>query len=187
MKAYLLLIALTALFCGACRHPAKPHKKGYLLKKGYVLSIDQDSIGQARDSTLDGKQYKFFWVAAEVSNFSSDTLKYMTMSCSWDVIFTFNKKTAFITRWNCDSNFPTLSAIAPQKSFTYKIPLLVEKNAIISNYTFKIGMYLFKCHKQRGFREFDNFLDSKFGISPHSNKTVYKNIIWSNEATIPKP
>jgi len=181
MKVYLLLIVLTAVFCGACSHPAKPPKKGY------VLSIDQYSIGQARDSILDGKQYKFLWVAAELSNFSSDTLKYMAMSCSWDVIFTFNKKTTFIRGWNCDSNFPTFSEIAPQKSFTYKIPVLVEKNAITSNYTFKIGMYLFKYREHGGFREFDNFLDSRFGISPHSNKTVYKNIIWSNEVTIPQP
>jgi hypothetical protein len=172
-----MLIALFALLCGACKSQ----------RKGYVLSIDQGRIGQARDSTFDGKQYKFLWIPVELSNFSNDTLKYMAMSCSWDVMFTLNRKTAFITGWNCDSNFPTFSIIPPQKSFTYKIPIFVEKNSITSNYTFKIGMYLFKYYGPASFREFDNFIDSKIGLSSQSYKTIYKNIIWSNEIIIPKP
>jgi hypothetical protein len=179
IKAYLSLIVLASVLCGACRHPAKSSNKGY------VLSIDQDKIGRPQDSVVNKRTYEFVLVPIKLSNFTGDTLKYITMTCSWDVIFKFNKKGVSIRGWNCDSNFPAVFTIAPHKSFTYKIPVLVEKNAITGNYSFKIGMYLFKYREHGGFREFDNFLDSKLLISHHSNNKAYKNIIWSNEVMIP--
>jgi len=136
IKAHLLLIVLIAVLFGACNYSAKQQKKGY------VLSIDQDDIGQPRDTVIHNKTYEFVLVPVKLSNFTKDTLKYMSMSCSWDVIFTINKNIASIKGWDCDNNFPTFSAIAPQKSFTYKIPVSLKKNTNTNNYTFKIGMFI---------------------------------------------
>ena len=106
------------------------------------------------------------------------------MSCSWDVIFTIDKKTISIRGWGCDNNFPMFRTVDPQKSFTYNIPILIEKTAITSNYTFRIGMYLFKYGKHS--RDFDAFLDSFDANHLHSKKPFYEKIMWSNEVSIPK-
>lgn len=124
MKVYLLLVVLTILSCCACTHHPK------MQRKGYVINIDQDKIGQPRDTVINNKSYEFVWLPTELSNFTKDSFKYMTMTCSWSIIFVLNKKKAFIRGWNCDSNFPSFSSITPQKSFTYNIPVLIEKDAI---------------------------------------------------------
>ena len=186
MKIHFVLIVLISLICNACTHAPKQSKKRDLSKKGYVLSIDQDKIEGPRDTVVNGKDYEFAVVPLVLSNFTKDTLKYVNMTCSWDEIFTFNKKSASINGWSCDANFSTVYSIAPRKSYTYRIPVLIEKAAITNNYTFRIGLYLFKYSESGGFGEFDTFLDSKNLASPRPKKMVYKNIIWSNEVTIPK-
>ena len=172
MRAFLILIVLVAIFCEACSHTSKQRRTGYL------LSIDQDKIAEPRDSIIGGKPYELLWVPVELSNFSNDTLKYMSMTCSWDVIFKINKETASIAGWGCDQNILTFSAIAPQKSFTYRIPILIQRNAFSNSYNLEIGMYVINYNGGKGFKDLENFL--------RSNKTSFKSLIWSNEITISK-
>ena len=97
MKITFILIVFAFILFGACTHPSKPQGKGY------ILNIDQDKIERARDTIIHGKSFEFVSVPVELWNLTDDTLKYMTMTCSWEVIFTINKKTASILGWNCDS------------------------------------------------------------------------------------
>lgn len=148
-------------------------------KQGYILRIDQDKIEGPKDTVIDAKNYEFAIVPVEISNFTKDTLKYMDMSCSWDGIFAINKRAVSINGWGCDNNFITFSTIAPQKSFTYNIPLLIQKGAFNNYYDFKMGMYLIKYNGGKGFRDFDHFFNS-------DKKSFQTCLIWSNKVTISK-
>jgi len=170
MKTLLILAIFTSLLYKTCAYPSKVQKKGYL------LSIDREKIGKARDSVVRGIPYAFVLLPVELSNYSNDTLKYVSMTCSWDMIFTIDKKAVSIKGWGCDSNIPTVSIIPPLKSYTYNISLLIQKNAFNGSYNLKIGMYLFKY--SGSFKSFENFL--------LSDRKSSDNLIWSNNITIPK-
>lgn len=172
MKIIFTVIVLVSVLCEACIHPSKPQGKGY------ILNIDHNKIENVRDSVIQGKSYEFVLVPVELWNLSDDTLKYMSMTCSWDMIFTLDKKTASILGWSCDSNIPSFSTIAPQKSFAYKIPVLIKKNAFNGSYRLKIGIHLFKFNGHGSFRNFDAFIEP--------DKMPSNNIIWSNEVIIAK-
>ncbi len=170
MRTILVLIVLASSLCAACTRSSKPQGKGY------VLNIDQDKIEKARDTIIGGKSYEFVLVPVELWNLTSDTLKYMTMTCSWEVIFTINKRSASILGWDCDSNFPIYSTVDPQKSSVHKIPILIEKTAFNDNYRFKIGIHIFKFNGY--FKNFDTFFEP--------SKMPINDPIWSNEIVITK-
>jgi len=137
-------------------------------RKNYLLTIDQSKIGKPHD--------KVFNVPVKLSNLSNDTLRYLSMTCSWEVFFSINNKKLNFSGWVCDSNFPIDKLVSPHKSVTYNIPVLTD--GPIRDNKFRIGINLFIINRQsRNFILYSAMRSFDF-------KT--KNLIWSNEVQLPK-
>jgi len=157
------------------------HKVGLLYKltaqdrREYLLKIDQQKMRKPRDTVFFIKtKRKFFNVPVILINFSNDTLKYLTMSCSWEDFFSINNKKLTFWGWPCDSNFPKDKVLLPHKSVIYNIPVILT-NSYVKGDKFRIGMKLFIIDKRN-----ERYI---FDFSPNFDRTI--NLIWSNEVEVP--
>jgi hypothetical protein len=151
------------------------HKLTVQDRKRYLLKIDQQKIRKPRDTVFFIKtKRKFFNVPVILVNFSNDTLKYLTMSCSWEDFFSINDKKLTFWGWPCDSNFPKDKVLLPHKSATYNIPVILT-NSYVKGDKFRIGMNLFIVDKRN-----ERYI---FDFSPNFDRTI--NLIWSNEVEVP--
>jgi len=150
------------------------HQLTFQDRKKYLLKIDQQKIGWSHDTFYYRRKCKFFNVPVILSNLSNDTVRYLTMSCSWYDFFSINNKKLTISGWPCDSNFPKEKLHLPHKSVTYNIPVILM-NGYVEADKFSVGMNLFIVDKEN--RDFILDID----ISRHRTS----NLIWSNEVKIP--
>jgi len=148
-------------------------------RKNYVLTIDQSKIGKPHDSVVyklhHKRKCKVFNVPVKLSNLSNDTLRYLSMTCSWGDSFSIDNKNLSILGWVCESNFSIKKFIVPHKSMTYSVPVAVT-NGDIRDDKFRVGMNLLIVDKKN--KRFT------WGLIPSDFKT--KNLIWSNEVQLPK-
>jgi predicted nucleic-acid-binding Zn-ribbon protein len=153
-----------------------PERNFYLLTNKdralYKLQVDQNKILKARDTTLYqiGK-CKFLNVPLKLYNNSNDTLKFMSMSCSWYEFYNTNSNKIAIPLWDCDKNIPDIIVVPPHSSFLRIIPLIYGENNIKVGAFFNLGMSLVK--NDPDIFDFDSSEYTSF------------NIIWSNGITIP--
>jgi hypothetical protein len=147
-------------------------------RKNYVLSVDQQKI--TKPETTKSKVYlneMFSTIVVKLSNNSSDSLKYVTMSCSWmDNFITDNLKFA-IKVCDCDSNFPDVKIILPHKTAFFTIRILYKNRLTTGDNHFKIGMLVVKDIKKN---QPIDFISDYF-----SEKNYAANMIWSNTVKIP--
>lgn len=111
-----------------------------------------------------------FWITpATLTNNTKDTLRYYSMSCSWQVFYTVDSNKLQVAEKECDKNIPTILTLAPGQSRTDEIRLLISKRVDASEIKFKIGLNLMKVSRIQ--TVFD------FNLKEELKK---RNIIWSN-------
>jgi hypothetical protein len=146
-------------------------------KKKYVLNIDQNTIKKPGDTLIFGKKYLVTSLTVRFTNYSKDTLKYLSMDCSWlDSYFTDNKTIQFAKQL-CFKNEPCVKTIPPHHTVNIYIPIVLKTNASHLSLKFRIGMSLEKFVNYKQFWDFDAFI---YMLRPETT-----NIIWSNEVSIP--
>jgi len=98
-------------------------------EKKYILILDAGSIVKLRDLVIKKKAYSMFRVSVKLLNNTKDTLKYISMSCSWNELFHLNDKNFYIFGWPCDTNFPIIRIILPYKTAAFSLPIVKEKGS----------------------------------------------------------
>ena len=96
-----------------------------------TLSFQANIISNQNDS-LD--------IKAVLTNNSSDTIAYLTMTCGWIVFYEFDTKSLNFRNLRCDTNIPTSVKIAPHSSHQDILQLkVIDKSTFSSVNRFKIG------------------------------------------------
>lgn len=106
-------------------------------------------------------------VEITLKNNSNDTLKYYTMSCSWQDNYTLNTRKISINHQECDKNIPVLISVGPNETKTNIINLSPVTRHIIG-LKLKIGFISIEESSQLS----DIHIENK------------ENVIWSNEIKI---
>lgn len=129
----------------------------------YTLTIKKGEIVKESKHT--------FWVIpVTLTNNSKVTLRYFSMSCSWQDFYCVDNKKMQLETALCDKNIPTILTLAPRQSRTIEIRLLIDQTMKGSEVKFKIGLNLIKASKAQKPLEFD-----------YKEKQNKKNLIWSNQ------
>ncbi len=132
------------------------------LKNDYKLTITKGKVVKENKQT--------FWVIpTTLTNNSKDTLRYFSMSCSWQEFYSVDNKKLQIEIAECDKNIPTILILAPRQSKTVEIRLLISQTMDASEIKFKIGLNLMKVSRTQ--KSFD------FDFQEEQKK---KNVIWSD-------
>jgi hypothetical protein len=175
-KKYILKKPLTAFF------PSLTEKD----KRKYTLSIDQSKIKQLKDTAIyemdtlrdKGFKRKYLFTICEmrINNNSDDTLKYISMSCSWLWLYRVNNVNFRVADQFCLKNVDEIRAVLPRRSSIVKIPVITDSKTDFPK-KIKIGLSL---QKFTGSDQFFNFFDPReLMLRPETS-----NMIWSNEVMI---
>jgi hypothetical protein len=113
------------------------------------------------------------YIATTLFNPTKDTLSFVTMTCSYEDIFLTDTSIFKVqSRYDCYSNYPTITDIPPREKLDQFIMVKPTKKDIeIIDNKLHIGMYLSTPKKENGFDSI---------IKQHENRQKAK-IIWSNE------
>ena len=131
-------------------------------KADYKLTITKGKVIKENKQT--------FWVTpTTLTNNTKNTLKYFSMSCSWQDFYSVDNNKLEIEGTPCDKNIPTILTLAPGQSKTVEIRLLISQTMDASEIKFRIGFNLMKLSKTQKVYAFD--------IKEEQKK---KNVIWSN-------
>lgn len=146
-------------------------------RKEYILNIDANKIGKLKDTSVydNNQKYYFASVPLNLSNNSDDTLKYFSMSCSWEEIYMVGSKDGGLLGWDCLKNIPDEIVVRPHTTRSVNLPIIFNKKSSENKYSFRIGMVLL--------RNFDIWTMSDYDIAFGDKRYL----IWSNEVEIPKP
>lgn len=131
-------------------------------KENYTLTIKKGKV-------IKENKQRFLITPATLTNNTKDTLKYYSMSCSWQDFYSVDSKELQVDGQDCDKNIPIILTLAPGESKTVEIRLLMDQTIYASEIKFKIGFDLMKVSSTQ--KEFD------FDFNEQQKK---KNIIWSN-------
>ena len=150
-------------------------KLNYTLTAGSAIKIKRDTFlykFTPNDFRVKQQKQDCLIIPVKLTNNSSDTLKYIGMSCSWwDIYQTDNPQVSILEpNIECYKNGLTVLEIAPNHSVVVNIPVGYEDEQTKGNH-FKIGMIL------------EKYIENKQIVE--LNKFDTNNIIWSNEVTIP--
>ncbi|MGQ7947601.1 hypothetical protein [Flavobacterium sp. WC2509] len=155
MTRIILTIAILLFNCLTFSQTAK--------KENYTLTIIKGKVVKENKQT--------FWITpTTLTNNTKDTLRYYSMSCSWQIFYSVDSNKLQVDEgMGCDKNIPTILTLAPGQSRTVEIRLLISQTIDASEIKFKIGFNLMKVSSAP--KEFD------FDFKEQQKK---KNIIWSN-------
>jgi len=111
----------------------------------------------------------YLLVRTSLTNSSSDTVTYITMSCSWQDVYTIDTKDLVISVNECDKNVPHLSKIPPRSRQDTDLKLKSEKSiSRLTNMHFRLGFNLVTA------KDYNEMFEKV------SQLTEMKNVIWSN-------
>ena len=128
--------------------------------KDYTLTITKGKVVKENKQT--------FWVTpTTLTNNTKDTLKYFSMSCSWQDFYSVDNSKLQVEGTLCDKNIPTILTLAPGQSRAVEIRLLISQTMDASTINFKIGFNIMKVKSSA----------NKFDFNEQTKK---KNVIWSN-------
>jgi len=186
MRKYLLFVILLGFSAFAYAQSSHRMAKSTIKpltatdRKNYVLMIDQGKVSKSKYSLPKNNYYgkTVLFVPVKLTNSSNDTLKYITMSCSWEEFYTTdNQHTAIIPGKPCEKNIPKELAIAPHAGVMVKVPVIKIQHAK----KFRIGMALIKL--DRG-NDLGYFFDVDW-IGFLNRDKERNNVIWSNPIELP--
>jgi len=146
-------------------------------RRNYVITIDQNKVSTLKYSRPKDNYYEktVLFVPVKLTNNSNDTLKYMTMSCSWEEFYMADRREiATIPIEPCDKNIPKCLTLGPHKSVIVNVPVVKLQRGK----RFRIGMALIKLNNH------DNLFDL-LNIGSYSIDKKDDNIIWSNTIELP--
>lgn len=138
-----------------------------------VIQAQQNELPKCSLKIEKGKIIKennqTFWIIpTTLTNSSNDTLKYFSMSCSWQKFYYVNNPNLHINGGdNCDKNVSVCLTLAPKQSRTVEIKLSINPEIVSTKVSFQIGMNIIDA----------NNMDKAYKVF-RSNKK--ENIIWSN-------
>jgi hypothetical protein len=154
MTKIILTIAVLLFNCLTFSQTAKKENCALTIIKGKVIK--------------ENKQ-RFLIIPTTLTNNTKETLKYYSMSCSWQDFYSVDSKELVVDGQDCDKNIPIILTLAPEESKTVEIRLLMNRTIDGSEIKFKIGFNLMKVSSTQ--KEFD------FDFNEQQKK---RNIIWSN-------
>lgn len=138
--------------------------------EGFILSVDQTKVEVLHGPLYDGAREYYVQVPVKLTNTSADTLRYLSMSCSWwDIYRTDNQKLNIFSPNICFKNSPITCLVPPHQFVIRNFIVLVPKE--MASVIFKIGMTV-----QRKFD--NNLLKEKILLS--SITPADQHVIWSN-------
>ncbi|MEL1246036.1 hypothetical protein AAEO56_17310 [Flavobacterium sp. DGU11] len=152
MKKLLLLIITLCFLSNAYAQPSNDN---------YTLTIKKGKEVKERG--------KVFWaIPVTLTNSSKDTLKYYSMSCSWQEFYDVDNLNLNVEGVPCDKNIPEILQLAPGQRKTVILRLELTGNS--SKINFRVGLNLIH-YSGKWMHGWD---------LPHSPK----NMIWSNQITM---
>ena len=131
----------------------------------YALTIKQSKYEKTGTKT-------YLVVHTTLKNNTKDTLRYLSMSCSWREFYHLSNDNLSFEPWVCTKNGPIILILAPNESVDTELKLVVEKTTDTPILKFKIGL---------------NLVEVKNNIQEVYNeyrKKNTQNIIWSNSITL---
>jgi hypothetical protein len=109
----------------------------------------------------------------EIHNYSDDTLKYGSMSCSWMDFYRVDNPSIKMASYACDKNIPVEISIPPHSSINKFLPVIYDSKQATGYRKFRIGVNINK--------NIGDFFD--MGLEDD----LYKyNLVWSNEVVLPQ-
>jgi hypothetical protein len=169
------------------KHPviSSFNQEDLINQSDYVLSADQSAIKQWKDTTYyyasKLRKCRYALIPVTLTNNTSDTLKYIDMSCSTLDIFTTDTKSAriFQNLKDCFKNNPTIVTLAPYGSIKFDVPVYfftddTRLSRVLIQKSFKLGVGLFRYTDKTSM-----FQDISYMMTRERD-----NILWSNAITI---
>ncbi len=134
-------------------------------QQSYTLTIKQGKYEKSDEQT-------FLVVPTTLTNNTDDTLKYLSMSCSWLQFYCLNSNKMNFNTWLCSKNIPIMLTLAPHKCIDTEIKLVARQAITTSDkISIQIGMYLVKVENEHNlFNLYNTFLENE----------LKNGIIWSN-------
>lgn len=130
--------------------------------ENYTLTIIKGKVVKENKQT--------FWeTPTTLTNNTKDTLRYFSMSCSWQDFYSVDNNKLQIEGALCDKNAPTILTLAPGQTRTTVVRLLISQTMDAPDIKFKIGFNLMKVSKGQKLFDYD-----------HKEEQKKKNVIWSN-------
>lgn len=140
----------------------------------YVLTIKQGKYEKGSYGKIDNQT--FYVVPIILTNNTDGTLKYLSMSCSWNEFYCVDNDKMDIYWETCTRNFPIMLTLLPHKSADREIKLVIKQTTGTSKLKFRIGIHLLKVKNNEKDMD-DVYNEYKKSESTRQNP---KNIIWSN-------
>ena len=131
----------------------------------YALTIKQGKYKKTDTQT-------YLMVPTTLTNNTNDTLKYLSMSCSWQEFYYVDNDKMSVDQVTCSGNDMIILTLAPHKSVGNEVKLVVGQITDTSKIKFKIGINLLKATKN------ENNVWNEY-----KGQQETKNIIWSNTIT----
>jgi len=149
-----------------------PTTKLYLLtaddKKHYTVTIDETRISKAAKGEYSYIKEKVFHIPVTVHNNSDETLKYYSMSCSWEEFYHIDNKNLEVLGFPCEKNIPREVIVPAHSVHTDIVAFVYNKNNPKITERFRVGLNINKNVKDDIFDGYDDELRRY-------------NIVWSNE------
>jgi len=131
-------------------------------KERYTLTITKGKV-------VKEKKQNFCIIPATLTNKTKNTLRYFSMSCSWQDFYMSDNDNVQIEGARCDKNIPIIITLAPGQARTVEVRLLIRQTIYAYIISFKIAFNLVKVS--------NNQKSVDFYIKEKQKK---KNVIWSN-------
>jgi hypothetical protein len=139
-------------------------KKNKLPNSGISLKITVESFHQ-----------ESLKIKTELKNNTTDTLSYLSMTCSWWEFYHFSTMAIKKKSCRCDSNTPTVIKIAPNEIHKEILDLkIINKKLFLENTLYKVGFEFIPVALD------DNLYDLEYTYRDCYFKGK-KELIWSNE------
>jgi hypothetical protein len=148
-------------------------------REEYILSVDQSKIEFLYGVPYISAKYNYLKVPVTLTNASEITLRYLSMSCSWqDIYIIDNANLKIFGPSTCYTNFQVILSIMPHQYIERDIIIEVPKKASLA-VAFKIGMKL------------QMELEKVYSIDAKTNQPFFftpvrQSMIWSNYVMISK-
>jgi hypothetical protein len=127
------------------------------------------AISAQVDSSITQAHLTSVFVTTKITNESSDTIRYLSMSCSWQDPYTIDGKELVVQRAECDKNVPQLVEVPPLGVIQVVLHLCSSKTIDeLKQAPFRIG---FNCVTAR---------DSDEMFLNLSQLRDMKNVVWSD-------
>ena len=132
-----------------------------------ILTDYELEIKKGKQETRDG--HSTLAVIVTLTNNSTDTLKYFSMSCSWQEFYSVSTEKLKIQQALCGKNVPVIIEIPPKQSETVTLDLILDPLSDAPEINLRIGFNLMKASASQNRFDYD-----------YEKQKLKGNIIWSN-------